>query len=748
MKGSLRVMAIGFLLFHATEVRLAYAQLSEAVAPYSRKEEVTVPSFREFVCDHLRAADQRVVMFGAPAQGPTTREGDPYVFGDVTSVAFNLENSGTWQQLSNGGRLWRLAIRSPDAQSMRITYNAFHLPPGGTLHLYDEAGVVVLGAFTSRNNKGTPEVPSAFGTRYVNTNEVTLEYYEPPGGEGVGRLAVDNVYHAREKFFVEGIFSNLRALPCHNNVICGDEWRLQRNSVFLLLVGRGLCSATLVNNEENDGHLYVLTAAHCIDDTPEFSIDGAHVAEISRSLLGAIAYWEFQAEDCEGQRHPSQELLTSKTTAGFRLLSFDRYHKDVYVDFAVLELLESPLDLSPPVHPYFSGWDRNFEQAGEMVGIHHPRGNIKKISFGNSDNRDLAGRRSRDFLVRREARESGEPGIVLTDLVPTSDISQSTHYDLVYVEGTIEGGSSGSPLFNASGRQIGVLSTGRGDTCAHLNARQAIGSYISVGRIFSATGGFGSTSIGQALTPNDRDATMTITGRDTCNIPGLFASKSDYLESCGPDVTAFSWESLGDDYRYRFDITLSEEASEVYWAVSTDDEVENSNQLILESFDELHVLNSGGHVLSLPREVPIPFFLEHVAPVDDLVFINLLLKSQRTGHFSRIQSFLVEDLQQVTDVNAGGGDGGNGKAPTAVALSRDALADGPVVYPNPVRDFLFIKTGTTPAHLRIQNTAGADVLNTPYAGGSVALSHLPRGVYVLRLSFADGSEYTQSLLKE
>ena len=46
--------------------------------------------------------------------------GYPSRFGFSHYVDFNLNNSGTWQKLSNGDRIWRLIIYCPQALSINI----------------------------------------------------------------------------------------------------------------------------------------------------------------------------------------------------------------------------------------------------------------------------------------------------------------------------------------------------------------------------------------------------------------------------------------------------------------------------------------------------------------------------------------------------------------------------------------------------------------------------------------------------
>lgn len=64
--------------------------------------------------------------------------GLPPRFGYPHEVILNLGNSGRWQELSNGDRLWQLTIRCPQALSINLLYDRFWIPEGGeVLYLYD-----------------------------------------------------------------------------------------------------------------------------------------------------------------------------------------------------------------------------------------------------------------------------------------------------------------------------------------------------------------------------------------------------------------------------------------------------------------------------------------------------------------------------------------------------------------------------------------------------------------------------------
>ena len=736
-------MLVGFFLVQTASLSPVCAQISEKISPYHHRGAVTAPSLREFVLDRPRTPERKYIAFEETAGNTRKREGrGPHPFGELVPVRLGLQNSGTWQRLSDGGRLWRLAVRSPDARSMRLTYEAFHMPPGATLHLYDGAGNLVLGAFTSKNNRGTTEVPGMFATQFVDTNELVLAYYEPAKQEGMGRLVIDGVVHEKKPFFPLGEAipgASPSELDCHNNVNCavGRKWQMQKNSVVAFDVPEwGFCSATLVNNENNDGKLYFFTAAHCVSEAHETEHDDPTVdyTAVTRELLEkAIIYWAFESEDCEGTILPPDRPSALKTTAGFRLLSFDSVDhadfntdaddKKVLTDYALLEAIESPLNLDPPMHPYFSGWDRKREQTGDFVVIHHPQGNIKKISFGDATNTDGEGQ-SRPFLMRVEGYFF-EGGLWYMSYPIESDIETLvTHYWLHYTSGASEGGSSGSPLFNSRGYQIGLLSTGSFPSCEEVMNREMVASYSAIGKIFQTTPTFGDRSAVEVLTPSE-PLRENMQGRDTCNIPALFADEAAYVAACGPTITEFEWDSGANN---QFSITLDRGASALFWVITHDDAVRDSNQFILRAFGDAKGLHYAQHQGSWSAGVPVSFSavgVETGVPGQD-VFIHFLLKNTETSHFSRVQSFPVEAL----------------RVPTSPRFSSGHYDPaGLVISPNPAQKFLSVSGlplhGDYPA--TIYTPSGHAALRTILSAGRTSwdVSALPAGVYVLQVQNPD-----------
>jgi hypothetical protein len=115
-----------------------------------------------------------------------------------------------------------------------------------------------------------------------------------------------------------------------------------------------------------------------------------------------------------------------------------------------LLLVELNGTLPTTVNARMNGWSIETTPAVPGVGIHHPAGDIKKISTYNT--------------VSTTTWPGGASG---------------AHWQVVWVanangHGVTEGGSSGSPLFDANGRIIGTL-TGGGSYCTATSSPDQYG---------------------------------------------------------------------------------------------------------------------------------------------------------------------------------------------------------------------------------------------------------------------------------
>ena len=379
----------------------------------------------------------------------------PPRFGFPHFVDYDLTNSGTWYELPDGDKLWQLNVVCPGALSVNFCYDKFWIPEGGKFFVYSKDRKHCIGAFTSRNNKGDSIHVRGFATGLVNGNDVILEYYQPKEVSSKAIISIDYVVHGyRYINFKDKSIGD--AGSCMVNINCeeGQNWQYEKRAVARILIeGVYYCSGSLIATTDLSGKPFFLTADHCIENHGD--------AAGNNNLDYTLFYWNFEAPGCT-----NVNLLTLNSTVGATILA-----NNSMSDFALLRLTEDPINLSC-FSPFYLGWDCSGEAGTPGVCIHHPKGDVKKIST-----------------------------------VKTQPISFNLYYDPQYDEtfwkvywkstlnghGVIEQGSSGSPLLTASHKVIGQAYGGTASDCDHLNG------YTYYGKIDVSWNGYGNDSICRRL---------------------------------------------------------------------------------------------------------------------------------------------------------------------------------------------------------------------------------------------------------
>lgn len=364
-------------------------------------------------------------------------DGMPLRFAHVFEVNYNLDNSGQWETLANGDRVWRLTIHSPGALNLNFAYHDFFMPKGAYFHIYNEEKDLVQGAFTEKNNKTYRQ----FATRLIEADKVTLEYYEPAPVIGQGELAVSRIGHGYRD--LDSSNGTVRSGDCQVNINCpeGNDWQTEKKGIARILMDQAfLCSGTLINNVRQDFTPYFSIANHCIVGT-------GHDAITNPGVPLYIFYWNFECaaplcisgtaeDDCGFQNETTQGGNIVASSGGTPRSPYSTLN----ADFALILLDDNPKD---SYEVYFNGFDRRGPAEGyapdECIGIHHPSGDEKKISTDT----DGAGQDETDDNYWKLFWEATESGHSVT-----------------------EGGSSGSPLFDKmTKRVIGQLFGGSSLNC-------------------------------------------------------------------------------------------------------------------------------------------------------------------------------------------------------------------------------------------------------------------------------------------
>jgi hypothetical protein len=299
-----------------------------------------------------------------------------------------------------------------------LILSPFRVSKGVRIFISNETQQKVLGAFSDLNNHDN----GMFATGHIPGDLLAVEIQVPPYVSDPGEFTISGIGCD----FKPG--SNLKQTTdewygasgsCNADISCfplPEYQRVKDAVVRIVYLGDERCTGTLVNNTLNDGRNYVLTAGHCI--------------ETEAVANSAVFYFGYESPYCDGPDGSSERSVSGAT---LRARGGD-------LDFALLELIEPP---PFTYHPYYAGWDRSVVPPASGYSIHHPLGDVKKISLDE------------------------DPITVSTF---TGLFNPQTHWKISrWATGTTEAGSSGAGLFDSQNRLRGTLTGGEASCSYSVN---------------------------------------------------------------------------------------------------------------------------------------------------------------------------------------------------------------------------------------------------------------------------------------
>lgn len=395
----------------------------------------------------------------------------PWRFGYNYDTDINLYDQATWIPTKEGGKVGLLKISAKNAKTINLTFSNTRIPEGNALYIYNPDKTVILGKFTQHHiYKGE------LGAELIPGHTVIVEYdVSPENIDNMGNVEISRVTYGyrTSKEFKMKVFGSSQS--CEMNVNCPDgaPYIQQRNSAVMLVVGsNGFCSGALINNTAYDGKPYVLTANHC--------------TLMHDNYASWIFRFKWQSPTCSSpSSSPSYESLSGAALLAKRDPS----------DFCLVKITGGLDSGKVPQNcsPYFAGWNRGNVAPPSTFCIHHPKGDIAKISF--DDNPPVISQ-----------------GMGSSEANSTWKVTWDRHT-------ATESGSSGSPLFNNAGQIIGEL-WGGNSNCSNSGA----GGYDYYGRLHNSWNPLGSNTTNQLrywLDPNNSGDT-SITGYDPYVTPANY----------------------------------------------------------------------------------------------------------------------------------------------------------------------------------------------------------------------------------
>ena len=421
-----RIAAIVLVTHHATAVAQSVDSAVSPILPPDAAEFAGAKPKRDYahtaiglriVLPQVDAASKRA---GGAAQG-----NQPLQIGFHRAIPDEYQGDLSalmeWTPLADGSIVSAVSVTSPDALALRVGIRA-ELGSGGQVRFF--------GGGSSAKDGVQDRAPQVFPvmTRADFQEDGETEAVWSPVVEG-DTIGIEVTMPSREarsdlSFRIEKV-SHIHApmqrpghtrkdLECSNHVDvrCRSSAVGDRQDAVGLIVyerdgGTFLCSGTLLNDTRDDGYIpYFLTAHHCVSTEP-----------VARSVE---ARWFYQRASCGSERIDARD---ETTYGGTDLLAASAAQDSTLLRFR----------RSLPGGLTYSGWSADpVTHPTRVYGVHHPGGDVKKFSAGRT--------------LRHEDTATHREGIVVA-----------------WSEGTTEGGSSGSGLFDGESL-IGVLSGGRG-TC-------------------------------------------------------------------------------------------------------------------------------------------------------------------------------------------------------------------------------------------------------------------------------------------
>jgi len=343
----------------------------------------------------------------------------------------------------DGGFVWAAAIRSEGAAAIRVQIKGLNLSDDADLYFFNQAGQA-FGPYSRKGPNGTGE----FWTNTVMSPDgvVLLRHYGPNGARDLKgtSFAIESVGHVGQSFADQlssrispESFCSFNA-PCIENASChnGTPAQPAKSAVALMQWIQGAfiytCTGGLLNDSDPSGQIpYFLTANHCISQ--------------AKNATNLETYFQFSiacgSTNCPAQTNPG----------GIQRLGATIKATGTGGDFTLLQLNQTP-----PAGSVFLGWN--------------------STPVANSNNTPLY----------RISHPAWAPQAYSDQTVDTSAPTCTgwPRGERIYSRegvGATEGGSSGSPILNASSQVVGQLSgacgTNVNDDCDHVNNATVDGAF-------------------------------------------------------------------------------------------------------------------------------------------------------------------------------------------------------------------------------------------------------------------------------
>jgi hypothetical protein len=338
----------------------------------------------------------------------------PYRFGKAFDVNTRV-NLNEDSQKSKNGKVWSREFYSEGALSINFVLENLQLAEGAEMYLYNDSNTMIYGPVTSKNNNKE----GIFLTDLIFGDRVTIYVKEPANVETSSTFTIKRVVHAYRGLNGQDMTGGTPGASegCNNEVACFlAQWQQESRSVALILLANGNehCSGCLVNTTDQSMRPFFLTAFHCADSSGNDAL--------STTERNNAEDWMYKFGFRRVGFTGSTLFFNWSTTNG---ATFRAGWGPT--DFLLMELDNLDDENHYSGNIAFAGWDRRANTPTSGASIHHPAGDLMKISIENN------------------AFQTSSWG------------GTNNHWRVNFDDGVVQHGSSGSPIFNQNRRVVGQL---------------------------------------------------------------------------------------------------------------------------------------------------------------------------------------------------------------------------------------------------------------------------------------------------
>jgi hypothetical protein len=399
----------------------------------------------------------------------TTEDSKLYRYADNLPVNLSIADGNITS--TSIGKVWTIRLSIPNALNIGLSFSQFNLSASAQMYIFNEARTVLDSSII----KSKFTYSTTVGISPFKSNSIII-YIVEPGNFGTLQSAVsiqnleagfqqiDDVGDANG-----GTFSPA-TINCDPMILCQLEKINSARTVAKFISNGYEGTGTLINDENNDGRAYFLTAFHVVDVNNNKVIDASEIA----ALQNARFQFQFWRTICNGTINNTFIQFDGATLRASSPQS----------DVILLELLNQP-GIGDGVN--YAGWNRTTSSASNTLSfiIHHPNGEDMRITTTKN--------------VR-------------------SWLYNSSYWTAHYSSGTVAPGSSGSALMNENNQIVGQLKGGW-SSCNYTSFGDRYGKFST---------SWGGASLQPWLSPNQAlQSTSTlvlspfvIQGNDALNCAG------------------------------------------------------------------------------------------------------------------------------------------------------------------------------------------------------------------------------------